>query len=82
MRKRKNRPNLTFFWLTAVCVTRICDATNGYTDMQIVIEYDAYDYAEEKRGKFHYIENERQQPEWQRRRNQSRRAKSRMQEDF
>lgn len=50
--------------------------------MQIVIDYDAYEHANEKRGKFHYIEHERQQPEWQRRRNQSRRAKSRMQEDF
>lgn len=35
-----------------------------------------------KRDKRVFIEDDRKQPEWQRRRNQSRRAKSRMQEDY
>lgn len=35
-----------------------------------------------KRDKRVFIEDDRKQPEWQRRRNQSRRAKSQMQEGF
>lgn len=38
--------------------------------------------AEPTRHQRIFVEDDRKQPEWQRRRNQSRRAKSRMQEDF
>lgn len=50
--------------------------------MLFIIENLDMDVERRGRDKFHYIEKERHQPEWQRRRNQSRRAKSRMQEDF